>query len=231
MERTSASMTEILSRADNLYSRRADIDCVIECVQLLKSVEIGEFEITWRLGRAWFFLGQEARDCSERRKHYKRGIEASERAVTLKDERVEGHFWLGVNLALLAAEVNVIAGARLALQARRALLRAVAIDAGFHGAGPLRVLAKLEQKLPKVLGGGIERSRGHFDQAIQIAPGNTVTRIYYAELLLKLGEHASVKRQLEAVLNSPDDAYWQFEIDRDKRLAKEMLEGKQQVEW
>jgi len=225
MERTSASMTEILARADNLYSRRANMDCVIECVRLLKSVDIGEFEIAWRLGRAWFFLGQEARDFSARRKNYQLGIEASERAVSLNDERVEGHFWLGVNLALLAAELNVIAGARLALQARRALLRAVAIDAGFHGAGPLRVLAKLEQKLPKVLGGGIERSRWHFDQAIQISPENTVTRIYYAELLLELGEHASVKRQLEAVLNSPDDAFWQFEIDRDRRLAREMLES------
>jgi len=160
----------------------------------------------------------------DRQKNFQLGIEASERAVLLRYERVEGHFWLGVNLALLAAERNVIAGVRLALRARRALLRAVAIDAGFHGAGPLRVLAKLEQKLPKALGGGIERSRSHFEQAIQIAPGNTVTRIYYAELLLKLGEHASVKRQLEAVLNSPDDAFWQFEIDRDKGLARKMLE-------
>jgi hypothetical protein len=219
-----AGMIEIMARSDNLYSRRTDMHCVIECVRLLESVEIGEFEIAWRLGRAWFFLGQEASVRSDRRKNYQMGIEASERAVSSRDERVEGHFWLGVNLALLAAELNVMAGARLALRARSALLRAVAIDAGFHGAGPLRVLAKLEQKLPKVLGGGIERSRVHFDQAIQIAPGNTVTRIYYAELLLRLGERASVKRQLEAVLNSPDDAFWQFEIDRDKRLAKEMLE-------
>jgi hypothetical protein len=224
MELANASMTEIIERADKLYSCRTDMDCVIECVRLLKSVEIGEFEIAWRLGRAWFFLGQEAMDRSDRRKNYQLGIEASERAVSFRDERVEGHFWHGVNLALLAAEANVITAAGLALRAKRALLRAVAIDAGFHGAGPLRVLAKLEQKMPKVLGGGVKRSRAHFDQAIQISTGNTVTRIYYAELLLGIGEHAAAKRQLEAVLNSPDDAFWQFEIDRDKRLARAMLE-------
>src|SRR5258705_8970107 len=146
MERANSSMTEILARADNLYSRRAVMDCVIECVRLLESVEIGEFEIAWRLGRAWFFLGQEASVRSDRRKNYQLGIEASERAVSSRDERGEGHFWLGVNLALLAAELNVIAGARLSLRARRVLLRAVAIKPGFLASGALPGLANLEDK-------------------------------------------------------------------------------------
>jgi hypothetical protein len=50
-----------------------------------------------------------------------------------------------------------------------------------------------------------------------------VTRIYFAELLLQSGERALGREQLEFVLNVSTDPFWAFEIERDKRIAKEML--------
>src|SRR5438876_5959706 len=170
MERVSVSLVEIVERADDLYSHRANPESVRECVRLLNSSEIQEFEIAWRLGRAFFILGQEAEGRAEKKINLRRGVGASLESRSLCGERVEGHFWLGVNLALLAAESNDFNAARLAVKARKALSCAVAIDPGFHGAGPLRVLAKLEHKLPALMGGGGPRSRAHFEQAIDIAP-------------------------------------------------------------
>jgi Tfp pilus assembly protein PilF len=112
------------------------------------------------------------------------------------------------------------------MKARRALreLRdAIRIDASYHGAGPLRVLARLQHKLPLLLGGGSRRALTNYRAAISLAPENTVTRIFFAEFLLESGERDLAREQLESVLKVSADSGWAFEIDRDQRIAKDML--------
>jgi len=84
------------------------------------------------------------------------------------------------------------------------------------------VLARLQHRLPQILGGGITRARENYDRAISIAPANTVTRIYFAALLLDQGEIERAKAELQVVLNAPLDPDWSFEINRDQQLAKEI---------
>jgi uncharacterized membrane-anchored protein len=128
-----------------------------------------------------------------------------------------------VNVALLAGHERRAKALLHALQATRALQRAIKIDASYHAAGPLRVLARLQHKLPPLLGGGAAQARANFERAIRIDPANTVTRIYFAELCLAAGETARGRSELEHVLNAPFDPDWAFEIKRDRRLATEML--------
>jgi hypothetical protein len=222
MESNDAGITK---RADALYGAREERENVHSSVELLGAMLAREFkyELAWRLGRALFFLGQEAEDKAQARTLHARAARVCERAARERSSQVEGHFWLGVNLALLAALENPLSALRHALRARRSLSRAVALDAGYHGAGPLRVLARLEAKLPGWLGGGHTRARSNFEKAIALAPANTVTRLYYAELLLEANDYKSARAQLEALLAAPYDANWAFEIARDRRLAEEML--------
>jgi hypothetical protein len=105
----------------------------------------------------------------------------------------------------------------------RELRQAIQFDSSYHGAGPLRVLARLQHNLPHLLGGGFSRARANYEAAIRLAPENTVTRIYFAELLLESGERDLAREQLEFVLNVSIDPGWAFENERDKRIAKEML--------
>lgn len=105
----------------------------------------------------------------------------------------------------------------------RELQQAIQLDSSYHGAGPLRVLARLQHKLPRLLGGGSSRASANYRAAINLAPENTVTRVYFAELLLDSGERDLAREQLQFVLNVPVDPDWAFEIERDKRIAKEML--------
>ena len=128
-----------------------------------------------------------------------------------------------MNVALLAGLERGPKAAVHALQAKSALRAAIRIDATYHAAGPLRVLARLHHKLPRLLGGSLIQARAHFERAIGIDSENTVTRIYFAELLLEAGETAQARSQLEQVLNAPLNPDWAFEIARDRRLAKEML--------
>jgi tetratricopeptide (TPR) repeat protein len=221
------SLAEIIEQADALYDARERKESVRSCLHLLLEAPAPlDYEILWRLGRALFFLGQESVDRDEELASHRRAATFCLEAVRLEPERVEGHFWLGVNRALLARLSTRFFRAPLrALQAGRSLRRAVKLDASYHAAGPLRVLARLETHLPFILGGGRTRARAHFLKALSLAPENTVTRIYFAELLIKTGETHRAQRELEAILRAPADPAWAFEIARDKRLASEMLKA------
>ena len=221
------SVQQILERADELYAAREDLGNVRACVELLRHTlgELDTFELTWRLARAFFFLGQEEQEAAARELH-SRGVDAGKRAVRAAPERVEGHFWLGVNLALLAQVAQPLRAIAHVLQAKRALNQAVTIDPAYHAAGPLRALARLQHKAPRWLGGEIAGARENYERAIDTDADNTVTRIYFAELLFEIGETESARAQLEAVLNAPFDPAWAFEIERDRRIAHEFLKNR-----
>jgi tetratricopeptide (TPR) repeat protein len=221
------SVQQILERADELYAAREDLGNVRASVEVLRHTlgELDSFELAWRLGRAFFFLGQEEQEAAARELH-SRGVDAGKRAVRAAPERVEGHFWLGVNLALLAQVMQPLKAIAHALQAKRALNRAVTIDPTYHAAGPLRALARLQHKAPRWLGGDTVRARENYERAIDLAANNPVTRIYFAELLFEIGETESAGAQLEAVLNAPLDPAWAFEIERDRKIARELLKNR-----
>lgn len=218
------SLQETVKLSDALYQKREERENVRASIRLLEDAATPEaFEIAWRRGRARFFLGQEAEHTDEARFHYAKGITASEAAARAKPAHVEGHFWSGVNLALLAAIENPFTALRHALRAKRVLHRAISIDPAYHAAGPLRVLARLEHKLPRLFGGGKARARANFERAVQLAPFNTVTRIYFAEMLIEAGESERARTELEAILKTPPDPAWAFEIARDRKIAQEMI--------
>lgn len=219
------SVALVSEHADELYAAREDIANVWTSVALLQSKlnEVDSYELAWRLGRSLFFLGQEGPAGETSCELHAQGADAGKRAVRAEPERVEGHFWLGVNLALLASAEQSLKAASHAVQAKRALQQAVIINPAYQAAGPLRVLARLQHKLPRLLGGGVIRAREHYERAIVMAADNTVTRIYLAELLLEIGELRRGRAELELVLKAPFDADWAFEIKRDRRTASELL--------
>ena len=219
----SSSLQQIVAEADQLYAGRQHIANVSKNVELLSQEEADCFEIAWRLSRAHFFLGQESPDPKVAQSFHAAGVDAGRRAAKFRSDSVEGHFWLGVNLALLARLEPPLKAVAQVLQSKAALQRAIMIDAAYHAAGPLRVLARLQYQLPRLLGGGVTAARANFERAITIAPANTVTRIYFAELLLGVGETSRARSELEHVLNAPLDPDWAFEIERDRRLAHERL--------
>lgn len=216
------SSEEIRALADKLYDGREQLDSVRRSLELLAEAA-DDYGALWRTARARFFLGQEARDKGKARSHHLAGVDAGRRAVRASRAGVEGHFWLGVNMALLAQLERPLGALRLALEARRELKHAVQLDAAYHGAGPLRVLARLESRLPRLLGGGRKLARAHFEEAIRLAPSNTVTRIYFAELLMECGESERARAELEALLSFPFDPAWAFEIKRDRKRAEEIM--------
>jgi len=215
----------VVGRADELYKERIAPGAVRESVMILSGARgaTDRYEIQWRLARALFFLGQQAGSRDSGRQLHSAGTDAGELAVSLNPERVEGHFWVGVNLSLFAELNGGVRGARALRWARTELKRAVAISESYHQAGPLRVLGRLEHKSPRVLGGSHKRARELLDRALVIAPSNSVTIIYAAELALDSGDRNRALSLLDQLLESPIDAGWEFEHRRDRELARTLL--------
>jgi hypothetical protein len=178
------------------------------------------YEVQWRLARALFFLGQEADTNKAKRQLHAAAIGASQRAISLNSDRVEGHFWAGVNLALFAESNGGIRGARAILWARGELKLAARISESYHGAGPLRVLGRLEHKAPGLLGGSLKRSKRYLDRALELAPHHSVTLMYAAELAIDRGEPDRAASLLKRVISSAVDPEWEYENRRDQELAR-----------
>lgn len=215
----------IVGRADELYQQRAEPGAIRESVMVLSGAHGGadRYEVQWRLARALFFLGQQGSSRDASRQLYSAGIGAGERAVALNDNRVEGHFWVGVNLALFAETKTGIRGVRALRSARLELKRAIEIDESYHDAGPLRVLGRIYHKAPRILGGSRKRSHELLDRALAIAPSNSVTLAYAAELAIEAGERDRAADLLRRLIDNPIDTEWAFENNRDRDLARSLL--------
>lgn len=216
----------VLASADDLYKRRGEPGAVKQSVELLARLPGANdlYEVQWRLGRALFFLGQAAATQAAKQQLHAAGIGAGKRAVALVPGRVEGRFWLGVNLALFAEASGGLRAIRAVVRARRELKRAAKIDESYHAAGPLRVLGRLHHKSPWFLGGSLTRSKEYFDRALALAPNNSVTLLYAAEQALDSGDPARAASLLGRIIERCDDETWSFENQRDKALAKSMIE-------
>jgi tetratricopeptide (TPR) repeat protein len=212
----------VVGRADELYRLRARPGVIRESVMVLSGARGAEqrYEVQWRLARALFFLGQQGDTNDTKRQLHAAAIGASERAIALNADRVEGHFWAGVNLALFAESNGGIRGARAVLWARSELKLAAKISESYHDAGALRVLGRLEHKAPRILGGSIKRGQKYLDRALEIAPQNSVTLMYAAELSIDRGERDRAVALLDRIISSPVDPEWEYENRRDQELAR-----------
>lgn len=228
-----ADLLTLLSCADSLYNERGRGGAVSESVTLLAGSPgaAERYEIQWRLARALFFLGQQAESALARRQLHIAGIDAGKRAVRLESRRVEGHFWLGVNLALFAGALSGFKAIKPLLLARRALRRAASISEAYHDAGPLRVLGRIEHKAPWLLGVSSKLSQRYYNRALDLAPDNTVTLLYAAELALDSGDINQAVALLERIMNCHIDSEWDFENRRDVLVAQELLERLRGGKW
>ena len=222
---TLPSSLTVIDRADDLYRRRGEPDAVSESVAQLTNAGAAadRYEVQWRVARSLFFLGQCAQSSVEKAHFHSIAVEAGQRAVAQHNSRVEGHFWLGVNLALFAEASGGLRAALALLRARRELKKAADICESYHGAGPLRVLGRLEHHAPLLLGGSRRRSLGYFERALATA-ANSVTMIYAAELIAAIGDRQRASELLQKVTSFPVDPEWEFENLRDRQLAQAMLD-------
>lgn len=175
-------------------------------------------------GKAKSKAKSEVADKAAARRHFAAGAQEALQAARLQPNRVEGHFWFGVNHIEAARAGGKVAAARALSLATRHIERAAQIDETYHFAGPLRVLGRLTHLRPLLLGGSLDHALDIYRRALQIAPDNSTTLLYYAEALVADRQPGEARRVLNRLIAAAPDPDWIWEQTRDKILARALLQ-------
>jgi tetratricopeptide (TPR) repeat protein len=186
------------------------------------------------LSRLYWIRG-ELGESSERQQNYEKGRHYADLLHQEYPRRVEGHYWLALNLGGLAEVGGAKRGLRLVPAIAAELKAAQALDETYDQAGPHRALGRLYFMAPPwpLSVGDLNESLPQLRDAVRIAPQNSTNHLYLAETLLQLGQTRQGYRELERVLRSTHHAMWLQGLEEDRqqalRLMKEYRGGESQI--
>jgi hypothetical protein len=177
-----------------------------------------------RLGRTCFVLGQLAPE-AQRMAYYQQGQPYAETLIREEPNRVQGHYWLAMNLCGQADVGGKLLGHRLLPRILEELKRAVALDAAFDQAGAHRVLGRIYYEAPgwPLSVGDLAKSRQHLEAAVQLSPATSTNHLYLAETLSRLNEAGRARQELAQVLKSTRGAVTPQDLEEDRQEARRLL--------
>lgn len=181
---------------DKLWNNRQSIEGQKQIFNFIIQEETipQDFEISWRVARLVYFagnfgIGHDSFKKEEKIKIFKYGYIAADIARTEKPERVEGHYWYGVNLGSYGLAKGVFSALGHAEDALNALLKSAEIDPNYHWAGPYRVLGRFYQEVPSFLSfGDKKKAEDYFNKAIALAPDYRLNTINLGVLKKEQGK-------------------------------------------
>jgi tetratricopeptide (TPR) repeat protein len=207
----SVPVAELLAQAERLYAQREDLARVRESVSLLRRVRVANFnnyEVTWRLAKFNYYLGDHTTDTNERDAAFRAGIEAGQAAIAAEPKRPEGHFWLGANLGGQAKAQGPLRGLAAVADIRREMEAVLKLDEGYQGGSAYMVLGQVELEMPVMLGGDRKKAVELLEKGLRYGEGNSLLRLRLAEAYISVRRHEDARKQLKAILNmTPDPDY------------------------
>jgi tetratricopeptide (TPR) repeat protein len=176
------------------------------------------------LGRACFVLGQLAPEAQAMR-YYQQGQSYADTLIREEPNRVEGHYWLALNLCGQADVGGKLLGRRLLPRILEELRRAVALEAAYDQAGAHRVLGRIYYEAPgwPLSVGDMQKSRQHLQAAVRLAPATSTNHLYLAQTLLRLNEAGLARQELAQVLKSTRAAVKPQDLEEDRQEARRLL--------
>lgn len=210
---------------DALYAQREDLDKAREAVEIWQARvrrDPSDFESTWQIARAMYWLGSHGPK-DGRRADLETGMEAARQAIALDSDRPEGHFWLAATMGTLAEQSGKLTGLRYRGRIKEALETVLRLDPAFQQGSADRVLGRWYYRVPGLFGGSKTKSEEHLRRSLKYNPNSTATLFFLAETLVALDRKDEARRVLETLLDAPDDPDWAPEDREFKAQARELL--------
>ena len=218
-----------IAQADQLYLQRSDLSRVREAISLLAAVvdeDAENYEALWRLTKYYHFLGTHAASAASNdaaKDALEHGIERGEQAVALVPDRPEGHFWLAASYGEYAQRRNIFKAWRLVEPMRKALRIVISLDPSHEHGSAYAVLGKLDSEVPGLFGGNRKRGIRSLEKALDIAPQNSLSKLFLAEAYLKEDRDDEARRLLEEILTMAPDEGYEFEFRENQEEARKLL--------
>ncbi|MFZ5447809.1 MAG: tetratricopeptide repeat protein [Thermodesulfobacteriota bacterium] len=177
-----------------------------------------------QLSRTCFILGELApkKYCEG---YFRKGKVYADILIQEDPYRVEGHYWLALNLCGLAEACGYLTGRRLLPQIMEELERALVLDETYDQAGAHRVLGRIYSEAPAwpMSVGDLHKSLEHLKAAVRLTPNNSTNRLYLAQTLYRMNYRALARQELEMVLKCTQHAVKPKDIEEDHQEARRLL--------
>ncbi len=190
-----------LSSVDALYFRRDQPQKLDQCItdlDLLLKAAPDDAELLWRRGRALMRRGEKLARKSDRLADYLRAEDALKRAVTLKPDIAEAHFFYGVTMGRRGETQGILKSLFLIKPMRKEMAEVLRLDPN-HG-GAHRVLAEILWQVPGFAGGDKKKALEEFETSIRLSPNYTANYQPLAEAYLHYDRKDDAIKTLKAVL-------------------------------
>jgi tetratricopeptide (TPR) repeat protein len=176
------------------------------------------------LGRTCFVLGQLVPE-AQAMGYYQKGQSYAETLIREEPNRVEGHYWLAMNLCGQADVGGMLLGRKLLPRIMEELQRALALDAAYDHAGAHRVIGRIYYEAPgwPMSVGDLAKSRQHLQAAVRLSPATSTNHLYLAQTLSRLNEAGLARQELAQVLKSTRAAVKPQDLEEDRQEARRLL--------
>ena len=194
--------TDRIAEADEFYSQREDLSKVrlgIAALRQARIVDDGNYEAAWKLSKFDYYLGMHSTDDREREAAFREGIDAGKRAVQLRGDKADGHFWLGANYGG-SAEISILAALAEFQDIRREMERVIEIDPNYEVGSSYMVLGQLYLKAPRILGGDKEKAIEYLERGLRVGSDNGLLHLRLAEAYHATGRDRDARKQIDFIL-------------------------------
>jgi tetratricopeptide (TPR) repeat protein len=222
--------TTLTQHGDELYEQRTDIAKAKEALAFYQDALIQNedaFGVYWRMARVEYWIGDHAESKDEKKQSFQMGIYHAKKAVALKPDRPEGHYWLGVNYGSYGEAKGVLASLSYVGPIKDEMKQVLAIDPSFEYGGADQLLGRLYYELPGLFGGDKKKSLDHLLKSKELGPRVGLTRIFLADTYLALGEVEKAREELQAVQDIEPYPTLIPETAQEKKMAADKLKGKE----
>ncbi len=225
---TQVGAEERLAEADQLWKERKDLNRVRQAVVVLRQVraiDFGNYEAGWKLSRALYYLGAHTEDERERDDAFRDGAETAKIAIQLRQDRPEGHFWLGANYGG-SAQHSALASLANVEEIRRAMETVLKIDDTYESGSAYMVLGQLYMEAPRLLGGDTQKAIEYLERGLKVGPENAFLRLRLAEAYHAARRNADARKQVDFLFTmTPHPDYLpehEEAVEEAKKLRKEV---------
>jgi tetratricopeptide (TPR) repeat protein len=215
----------LTQQSDDLYAERADLaKAQAAWTKLEEALAAKEdpYAVYWRMARVEYWIGDHTADNDAKKKIFQKGVDCAKKAVDLGPDKVEGHFWLGVNYGVYGEAKGVLKSLFLVKPIKEEMRRVLEIDPAYDRGGADRILGRVYHEVPGIAGGSEKKSLEHLLKAVEYGPRVGLNLLYLADTYIALDRIDDARKTLETILTMEPlpDLLPETAEERDQARAK-----------